>query len=334
MTRKRRVVLALGLAAAGCGVAAADSPKGTSFGEPLVEERSRVEIQPSAAAFTQVTLDNPLGDIRVEGHDGATILVEAHKHAPDAVTVDRLRVSLVPGADGRVRIATTAVDGREFRPVARSQVRIDLRILAPRNARIEASTAGGRLQIENMDAGGELDSSSGSIAIKNVSGELITHSVSGPTSLTQVFGSVDAATLWSDVDLDSIGGKKLVASATMGKIAGRRVRSQEIELTTTHGAITFEAEVAALSQLVASSLRGNIDVRVRHRGSVMVRARAPKVDLGTGTYANGPPWKPLAPDDADRRSGWSKASIGPIGDPAAMVELQSRFGMVQFAVVE
>lgn len=311
----RSATVAIGLVASLRFPASAD-PK------TAVDERSRVEIQPSGAAFTQVSLDNPLGDIRVEGYDGTAILVEAHKYAPDPLTIDRLRVSLIPGADGRVRIATTAVDGREFRPVARSQVRIDLLIRAPRNARIEASTAGGRLQVENMDAGGELDSSSGSIAIKNVSGELITHSVSGPTSLRQVFGSVDAATLWSDVDLDSIGGHKLVASATMGKIAGRRVRSQEIELTTTNGAIMLEAEAAVHGQLVVSSLRGNIDVKVRRYGPVMVRARAAKLNLGV----------PAA--DVERQSGWSRALVGAGADPATLIELQSRYGTVQFAVVE
>lgn len=287
-----------------------------------VDERSRVEVQPSEAAFSQLTLDNPLGDVRVEGYDGTAIVVETHKRAPDAATIDRLRVSLVPGADGRLRISTGAVDGREFRPVARSQVRIDLLIRAPRNARIEASTAGGRLQIENMDAGGELDSSSGPIAIKNVSGQLITHSVSGPTSLTQVFGSIDAATLWSDLDLDTIGGQKLVASATMGKIAGRRVRSQQIELTTTNGAIVLEAEAVRGGQLVVSSLQGNVDVRVRRRAPVLVRARAAKVELGTGSA------------QVAQHAGWWTAVVGHEADPAAAVELQSRFGVVQFAIIE
>jgi len=324
VSERHGAAVVLSIAGSLCGIAAAEPPA-------FVDERSRIEVQPSGSEFTQLRLDNPLGDIRVEGHDGTTIFVEAHKRAPDAASIDRLRVSLVPGADGQVRIATAAVDGREFRPVARSQVRIDLLIRAPRNARIEASTAGGRLQIENMDAGGELDSSSGSIAIRNVSGELITHSVSGPTSLEQIFGSVDAATLWSDVDLDSIGGQRLVASATMGKIAGRRVRSQQIELTTTHGAIMLEAEAAVASQLVVSSLRGNVDVRVRHRGPVMVRARAPKVDLGPAVYTSD---RVPTRGVADYRSGWSTAIVGPSGDPAAMVELQSRYGYVQFAVVE
>lgn len=314
--RSRQCAIAVVVGCGGVLGRAAADPKSA------VDERSRVEIQPSEAAFSQLTLDNPLGDVRIEGYDGTAIVVETYKRAPDAATVDRLRVSLVPGSDGRLRISTGAVDGREFRPVARSQVRVDLLIRAPRNARIEASTAGGRLHIENMDAGGELDSSSGPIAIKNVSGQLITHSVSGPTSLTQVFGSIDAATLWSDLDLDTIGGQKLVASATMGKIAGRRVRSQEIELTTTNGAIVLEAEAAMHGQLVVSSLQGNVDVRVRRRGPVLVRARAAKVDLGNGT------------GQIAQHAGWWTTVVGHETDPAASVELQSRFGVVQFAIIE
>lgn len=314
-SRGRTVAVVVGCSAV-LGAAANADPR------PAVEERSRLEVQPSDASFRQVTLDNPLGDVRVEGYDGTAIVVETYKRAPDGGTIDRLRVSLIPSADGRLRIATGVVDGRDFRPVTRSQVRVDLVIRAPRNARIEASTAGGRLQVENMDAGGELDSSSGAIAITNVSGQLITHSVSGPTSLTQVFGSVDAATLWSDLVLDTIGGPKLVASATMGKIDGRRVRSQEIELTTTGGAIVVEAETSVRGHLVVSTLQGNIDVRVRRRGPVLVRARAAKVNLGPRV------------SEVQRQAGWSTAIVGSRSDPAAVVELQSRYGVVQFAIVE
>jgi hypothetical protein len=46
-----------------------------------------------------------------------------------------------------------------------------------------------------------------------------------------VFGSVDAQTLASDLNLDTIGGDRLVASVHHGRIEGRRVRVRDIELT-------------------------------------------------------------------------------------------------------
>ncbi len=289
---------------------------------PGIAERSRFEVKPAGHAFKQLSIDNPLGDVRVEGYDGTAIMIETHKQAPDEDSLDRLRVSLVPDPDGNVRITTTADGGREVKPVSRGAVRIDLIIRAPRNARIDVAAAAGKLEIENMDGGGELDTASGPISVKNMSGELWTHSVSGTTTLAQVFGSVDAATVSSDVDLDTINGDKLVASASHGKIAGRRVRSRDIELTTTDGKIMLEAEAALRGHLVVSSLRGDVDVRLHRHGALVVRARGTKVDLG------------VAAAEAMTGGWWSEATIGQGNDPAAMVELQSRYGIVQFAIIE
>jgi len=170
-----------------------------------------------------------------------------------------------------------------------------------------------------MDAGGDLDTGSGPLSVRNVSGEVWTHSVSGPMSIAQVFGSVDAATIASDVELDSIGGERLVASVDHGRIAGRRVRARQIELTTTEGPIVLEAEAALRGHLVVSSLRGNVDVRLRRHGPLLVRARGPRVELGGGARPG--------PD------GWTRATIGE-GPRPALVELRSHYGVVQFTVVE
>ena len=287
-----------------------------------VTEKSRLEVKPSGHAFKQLAIENPLGDVRVEGYDGTSIQIETHKHAPDDDTLDRLRIALVPDPDGTVRIATSVDNGKEFRQVSRDAVRVDIVIRAPRTARVDAATSAGKLEIENLDAGGELDSASGSITVKNVSGELMTHSVSGFTSLTQVFGSVDAATISSNVDLDSINGEKLFASANKGSIAGRRVRSRDIELTTTEGKIVLEGEMALRGRLVVSSLHGDIDVRLRRHGAVNVRARGGKVDLGQPSNL------------IERTAGWTVATLGRSSDPSASVELQSKYGIVSLAVIQ
>jgi hypothetical protein len=313
------VLLTLGLLAA--PALAEPATKGEPATKPATKgeivERSRVEIQPAGHAFTNLTVDNPLGDVHVEGYDGNAVMIETHKHAPDG-----LRVSLVPSADGSVRISTLVDSGKELKQVARSAVRIDLVIRAPRKARIDAATSAGKLSIENLDAGGELDSASGSISVKNVSGELLTHSVSGATSLVQVFGSVDAATLSSDVDLDSINGEKLVASANKGRIAGRRVMSRDIELTTTEGKIVLEAETALHGHLVVSSLHGDIDVHLRRHGAVNVRARGGKVDLGQPANL------------IEHTAGWTVATLGRSSDPMASIELMSKYGAVSLAVIQ
>jgi len=284
-----------------------------------VVERARVEVAPAGHPFTQVAIDNPLGDVRIVGYDGAAIRIETHKRAPDEDALDRLRVSLVPNPDGTVRIATFADKTRESKPVPASAVRIDLVVYAPRGAKVDASVIAGKLEMEGMDAGGELDAASGPISVKNVSGEVWTHSVSGATSLVQVFGSVDAATISADVDLDTIGGERLVASANRGRIAGRRVRARDIELTTTEGKILLEAEAALHGRLVISSLRGDVELRLHRHGPIVVRGAGTKVDLGAAART--------LPD------GWMMSSFG-VGDQPALVELRSRYGTVQFVAID
>ncbi len=283
-------------------------------------ERSRVELAPAGHAFKQLSIENPLGDVRVEGYDGTAIRIESRKHAPDEDTLDRLRVSLVPDPDGAVRITTTADRTLESRPVPRSAVRIDLIIQAPRDARIEAASSAGKLEVVNMDAGGDLDTASGPISVDNVHGELWTHSVSGETKLTTVFGSVDAAAISADVDLDGIDGDKLVASVHHGSIAGRRVRSRDVELTTSDGLIRLEAEAVLHGRLVVASMHGDVDVKLHRHGipGMLVRARGTKVDLGTAAQTQ--------PD------GWVQKTLGDCKDPA-LVLLRTDVGNVQLTVV-
>jgi hypothetical protein len=287
-----------------------------------VNERSRLSIEPSGHAIKRLQIENPLGDVKVEGYDGTAIQIETHKQAPDEDTLDRLHISLVPNPDGTVAIKTTADGGKEFRPVPRGAVRIDLVIRAPRDARVEAAVSSGALEVTNMDAGSDLDTGSGPIWVRNVQGEVLTHSISGTTRLAQVFGSVDAQTLSSDLDLDTIGGERLVASVHRGRIDGRRVRVRNVELTTTEGKIVLEAEAALRGRLVVSSFKGDVDVQLREHGAILVRARGTKVDLGAPTRT--------------QLNGWVEASLGrrAAAIETALVELRAPRGNVKFAIIE
>jgi hypothetical protein len=311
-----------GAAPAPARLAAPASESGTQV--PNVSERSRLTIEPPGHAITRLSIENPLGDVKVEGYDGTALQIETHKFAPDDDALDRLHISLVPNPDGRVTIRTTADGGKEVKSVARDAVRIDLVIRAPRDARVEAAVSSGTLEVVNMDGGGDLDTGSGPISVRNVQGEVLTHSISGATRLVQVFGSVDAQTLSSDLDLDTIGGDRLVASVHRGRIEGRRVRARDVELTTTEGRIVLEAEAALHGHLVVSSFQGDVDVQLRRHGAVLVRAHGTKVDLGA----------PVRP----RSNGWVEASLG-AGDAAALletalIEIRAIQGNVKFAIIE
>ncbi|NVB83224.1 MAG: DUF4097 family beta strand repeat protein [Kofleriaceae bacterium] len=314
----RALVVASTLAAL-AAPALADTATPPAAPAPPIVETSRVEVQPAGKQFKKLQVENPLGNVRIEGHDGKSIRIETVKHAPDDETLDRLRVSLVPDADGTVRIMTAADTSREAKAQPKQSVSIDLVIHAPRDARIDATVGSGKLEVFDMDGGGELDTASGAISVRNVSGELYTHSVSGHMQLTQVFGSLDAATVSSDLELDTINGQKLVASADQGKIAGRRVRARDVEITTTSGNIVLEGEASLKGRIVVSSLRGDVDVKLRRRAGVIVRGRGTKIDIGSLAQA--------------QQDGWMELRMGAMQDPA-LVELRSHLGSVRFTIIQ
>lgn len=303
-------------------LAALLGPIAPAAADPPLVERARLELQPPGRPFKKLEIDNPLGDVRVEGHDKATIEIETLKQGPTEEALDRLHVTLTPNPDGTVRLTTTVDGGREVKPLTRGSVKLDLIVRAPRDARVEAASSSGALEVSNMDNGGDLDTASGRINVRNVSGELSTHSMSGPTQLTQVFGSVDAQTMSSQIDLDSIGGEKLVASANDGKIAGRRVRSRNVELTTVNGMIVLEGEAPLRGRVIVASIRGDISVRMRRNGAVVIRARATKVDLGAAQARAQP-------------DGWVEAQFGQHASAtASLIEMRSRVGTVSFGIME
>jgi hypothetical protein len=311
----RALVVSAVLVAAVAAAAAAD-PRPAD-----IVEHSSVAVEPAGRAFKAVSIENPLGDVRVEGYDGNAIVIESSKHALDYDALSRLRVSLVPNPDGTVRITTTVNPARESRPVPRGSVRIDLVIRTPRDARIDAALTSGKLEVVDMDAGGELDTASGPISARNIQGTLLTHSVSGTTSLSLVFGSIDAQTMSSNVDLDSINGDKLVASAHHGKIEGRRIRSRDIELTTTDGRIHLEAEASLHGHIVVSSLSADVEVRLHRTGPIVVRGRGQKVSFGANARTMQQP------------NGWVQLAEG-AGDQPAMVEMVAPLAKIDFAFLQ
>jgi len=319
MTRVIRAATVAALVAGLAGIAAADEP--TREKEP-VYETSKFEVAPASPKkpIKALVVDNSLGDVRVEGHDGPGLIIETTKRGPDDDTVERLRVSLIPDPDSGTYRIVTAIDGlAEGAPVPTGSVRVDLVIHAPRGAHVDGRIGDGTLALVNMDAGGELDAATGRIEVKNVSGPVFARTVDAPMSLTEVFGIVDAQVLVGDVSLDTVRGDRLSASVHDGRIDGRRVRSREVDLVTTTGDVRFEGEAPIGAAIMVASVRGTIDVQLRGASGLAVRARGRKVDLGKGGRS----------DDGTYRGLFGKHTEHP-----GQVELRTRYGDVRFAFIE
>lgn len=307
-------LLCSGVAAADDGVAAEETTG--------VEEHDVVEVQPGKKPIEAITVDNQLGDVQIIGHDGKGLIIYAYKHGPDDAALDQLRVSLIPDPDGPVKITTSLDRAAERTTLPSDEVRIDLVIRAPRDARIDARVGRGALIVRDMDAGGELDAGAGEISVENVSGSVYARSVDGNQRFEDMFGDLDVGALTADLAFDTVRGDELVASVHSGAIDAVRVKSKRVELRATKGTIHLESELALGGSLIVANRHGDVDVSVKSPGSIKLKARAGATLnlLGAETTSN-----------ADTE--WVKARYGK-GKRAAAVELRSRYGDVRFAIVE
>jgi hypothetical protein len=315
---------ALALATAGSAAADDDAPPRAPAAGPAdrpgdVVERASLTVAAGKRPIRAVSIDNPLGDVRIEGHDGTSVQIESVKHAPDAATLARLRVTLVPDPDGTVRLTSALGDGRERPPAALGAIRIDLVVRVPRAARVEGRVGRGTLEARNLDGGAELDAGAGAIVVANVAGGVLARSVDGDQHFAQVFGNLDAHAVDAQLDLDTVRGQTLNAQVYRGAIDGRHLASRRMRLTAIHGDITVATEAQPGGSIVVSSVDGSVNVTVHSPGRVRVKARAG----GTLTLAGATP-------AGDR---WVEQQFG-AGRSVGAIQLQSRFGDVSFSLID
>ncbi len=290
-------------------------------GAALVQ-RDLVEVSPAKGVTIQlVDIDNRLGDVRIEGHDRDTISILAVKRAPDQETMERLKVSLVPDPSGPVTIHTSLKAGEEARPIPAGSVRIDLVVLAPRQARVRAQVWKGRVEVKRVDNGAELVTDEGDIDVTQVSGTVTTQTGHGRHTFAQVYGAVDAQAVDGSMDLDLVRGDRLAAVVHVGNVTARRIRVRDVSVRITRGSARLEGEAVAGGRYAVAAYQGNVEVRFSTRAPMRLRARA------RGGQVN-------LPARFRRRYGPGGIVIGyaaGTGRSAAELDLRTRIGVITLA---
>ncbi len=260
--------------------------------------RARLELQPPGRPFKQLEIENPLGDVQVEGHDKATIEIETRKQGPTEEALDRLHVTLASNPDGTVRLTTTVDGGREFRPLPRGAVKLDLIVRAPRDARIDAASIAGALEVRNMDAGGEAR-----------------HRVGPDPRAQRQRRAVDALDVGPDPADPGVrlGRRADLVRADRSRLDRRREADRVGDRRQDRGPPRAIAQRRAdhrgrhdrprgrgrlRGRLIVASVRGDVNVRTRGNGAIVIRARAPR-------------WISQARRRRPSRTGGSEAQFGP-----------------------
>ncbi len=266
------------------GTASAEKDTGKSTGEAL--ERDVVEVQaPEGLPITTVRIDNRLGNVAIHGHDSESIKIQSYKRAADAATLERLVVSLLPDAQGRVRVTTSLRAGDEYKPVTSGSIAVDLIVFVPRNSAVDAEIWEGTLEVEQVDNGAKLLVDKGRIAVKQVSGNVVSALREGKQDFTEVFGSLNSQGISGDMRLRTVVGKTMVISLVRGKIDAEQVKMTNMKVRTVHGDIAFLAEFVPGGQYSLTSRRGNVSLRFHGKTPVLVRVLAKSAMIGPGMNA-------------------------------------------------
>jgi len=316
---------ALALIPSGLSLALAAELRADPSGPSLVQ-RDVVEVSPTKGVHVGlVEIDNRLGDVRIEGHDRDSISIMAVKRAPDQETMERLKVLLVPDPNGSVSITTALKAGQESRPVRAGSVRIDLVVLAPRQARVRAQVWKGRLEVTRVDNGADLSTDDGDIAVSEVSGAVSTQSGHGRHTFAQIDGAVDARSLIGDMDLDLIRGDRLAAVVHQGDVIGRRIRVRDLSVRIVRGSVRLEGEAVLGGHYSVASYWGNVEVKFSGKAPLKVLART-----RTGAVALPPHFR--------RRQGpgglLTAYSTATTPRHPAELDLRTRVGMISVIVAE
>jgi len=283
-----------------------------------VFEKGVVEVEPSDIPFDMVNVDNRLGDVRIEGHDGDEIIIHTFKRGPDDAALDRLKVSLVPDPSGAIRIDTRLDTGEEARPLPAGSVRIDLVIRAPRTAAVKAEVWKGKLEVANMENGAELRANQGEVAVEHCSGRIAAQTARGKQIYREIVGDIDAQGIIGDMDLRVVRGQRLDAMVHEGSVIGRGIQSRQVSIGVMKGSVSFHGKVMLGGSYRLASYSGNVEVKILEGTPLSVRARAKK-----GTVVLPDALKPVSAKD-----GWVTGQSR-VGHSPAVMQLATNVGNIR-----
>ncbi len=225
----------------------------------------------------RLRIDNPLGSITVRAWErGETIHIVADKQSTSAEALARLRVHFTAWAGGEISIEARVEAGGRERALPLSASHVDLVVEVPAELGVEAKTFGGDLTVSGLRAGARLETTGGRIAISDVHGRVITHQLRGGQTVAAVEGDVDLDGVEGHMQLDRLGGTRVEARVVDGDIRADDIRSDEVRLSATTGAVVLFGVLRPGGHYDLRSYGGEVRVAVvAAPAGFELRARSP-----------------------------------------------------------
>lgn len=216
-----------------------------------------------------LTVENPLGDVKVVGVAESTAAVSIRKVAwgprpEDAkAAADRIIVE-THGTDTRLDVKVSAPD--YYR-----EGTVDLEVRLPRSASVRISTHFGTIDASGMDGRTEAVSTTGAISLHDLGGDARGESASGDMSIARVEGSATVATQSGDIAAEDVR-KGLTANTASGDVRAQNIEGGRVECKSVSGDTSAEG-IGRLAPLdiTVESISGDASLKDAN-GSIALKA--------------------------------------------------------------
>ena len=238
-----------------------------------------------APAGGRLTFDADVGSVAVTGADVSQVVVHADLEGSDSF-LNRIHISAEQTSSG-VTIQLHMDHNSWFDMLIMGSNRVNFTVQVPHNYPVNLHTAGGSLDVRNLNAWVHGKTSGGGIHVQDVVGTVDVHTsgggvsaehLNGSATLSTSGGSIDASESTGDLDVNTSGGGirilnddgKIDAHTSGGSIRAELHTNDGINLETSGGSITLMLPQSAHGSIDAETSGGNVssDLPVTTTGTV------------------------------------------------------------------
>lgn len=216
----------------------------------IAETRKEFRFTVSSKDKAQVSVDTPYGAITVKPGDVSHVVVVAVLQS-SKVQVDHLQKG------NRIEIESQLLQGAD-----NQSGRVDYELTVPPNATVSLRSSTGSLVVERLRGDLSLESASAPVDIRNAGGGHVhVKTMSGPITLTDVRGAhIEITSITGDVHLNSVTGPLVQVNSGSGKIYydGDFGSGGDYNFTTHTGDIEALMPASASADFNAHSMQGQV----------------------------------------------------------------------------
>jgi DUF4097 and DUF4098 domain-containing protein YvlB len=263
-----------------------------------------------------LTIEVPLGDIRVVAGDRADTVVEVRPaDDQDREDVEAAEQTRVEYENGKLLVKTPKARGLGY---IRSRRSVDVRIEVPTGSRVTGDTGMGDLRLTGVLGQCRLKSGVGHVEVERT-GSLHLHTATGNVTVDAVDGDAEISTGSGALRIGEVGGAAVVKNSnghtTIAKVGG------DLRMRASNGDISVAAASAGVDVKTAN---GAIRIGEVLRGAVVLKTSMGDIEVGIadGTAA----WLDVSTSSGRLRNSLDEAPARPDRTDTVEVRAQTSFG--------